>query len=1196
MKQPRKMRLHQIHAAVLVLGFTAFSGRAEVTDLANVPLAKSTDTIVQPNLMFILDDSGSMQWSYMPDSVFFNRYYQKIGYRNHLCNKAYYNPNISYKPPLDAAGNSYPNSSFTAASYDGFVSGAPTVNLSTGFMAWRSSSSGFNPPSGFASDCWNVDDEGDRVECTASSSSSSQLPNTAGAAHYYTYKGSKPGNLGDNSSDDHCKNVTSGAGTNWTKVTVSPSSGPGGTDERENFANWYTYYRTRILAMKSAAGRAFASVDDTYRVGFITINPTCPNGSSSSCSGGVRAAKYLKIDDFSSVHKSDWYSKLYSINPAGGTPLRVALSRVGRHFGGKTDGINSGMPEDPVQFSCQQNFSLLTTDGYWNGSAGQKLNGSSIGNQDNVEADSNRPLFDGNLSGSTNTLADVAMYYYKTDLRPAGSTGSLGTDVSEDNVKNTDTDPAEHQHMTTFTLGLGLNGRMTYDSNYDKATTGDFAKVKSGATGCSWQSASAKCNWPVPAADSPSALDDLWHAAVNGRGKYFSASDAATLAQGLSGALAGMKVKLGSAAASATSSPNITQEENSIFSTSYRTAVWDGEVEAQKIDATNGEVDEAKTWSARTVLNGQVAATSDTRTIYTFDSGTETKLKPFLWDSLSDNDKLYFSNKCSALSQCAALDGSIPANATKQTETNSGKNLVEYLRGRTQYEGTHYRDREYALGDMVNSTPVYVRKPRHSFNDSVTPTYGQFKLDNQNRQAMLYVGANDGMLHAFNADNGTEVWAYVPTAVMPNMYRLADNSYRDNHQYFVDGSPVVMDMYVSGAWKTILVGGFNGGGRGYFALDVTTPGSPKALWEFKVRNPSVTACATILAAAVGATDDCDLGYTFGNPVLTKRKFDGKAVVLVTSGYNNVSPGDGKGYLYVLDVADGKILDKIATGTGTTTSPSGLAKISAYADNFSVDNTALRVYGGDLLGNVWRFDLSGAAGSTTNIAQLKDAAGKAQSITTRPELAEIEGSPVVYIGTGRFLGVSDLSDPATLSPPLPYAYQQSFYAFKDKGINNGTLRDNSGMKQQYLAQTDSLSRTTSNPVAIDWKTDTGWFVDFNPGNTSPGERVNIDPQLVLGTLTVATNIPNPNACSGSGSSYVYQFDHKSGSYVSTSGQVTATKIFNDALTVGFVVIQLANKTVKAIINADDGRKETLGVHTGTGSVSTRRISWRELIQN
>ena len=160
----------------------------------------------------------------------------------------------------------------------------------------------------------------------------------------------------------------------------------------------------------------------------------------------------------------------------------------------------------------------------------------------------------------------------------------------------------------------------------------------------------------------------------------------------------------------------------------------------------------------------------------------------------------------------------------------------------------------------------------------------------------------------------------------PNLFRLADNNYPNNHRYYVDGSPESADVYINGDWRTILVGGLNKGGRGYYALDITDPADPQVLWEF---------CSD---AALCAKSDADLGYTYGNPVITKRPSDGKWVVIFTSGYNNVSPGDGKGYFYVVDAADGTLLNKVGTNVGDTTTPSGLARITGLALNAQTNNT------------------------------------------------------------------------------------------------------------------------------------------------------------------------------------------------------------------------------------------------------------------
>ncbi|MBI2295182.1 MAG: pyrrolo-quinoline quinone, partial [Betaproteobacteria bacterium] len=947
------------------------------------------------------------------------------------------------------------------------------------------------------------------------------------------------------------------------------------TEELQNFANWYSYYRTRMLLMKTASGRAFAPLDDRYRVGFVTINVADDT------------SRYVKIDKFTPTQKNDWYNKFYSITPASGTPLREALSRVGRHYAGVTSGINTMMPDDPVQYSCQQNFALLTTDGYWNNNQGLKLDGTAVLNQDNVNSGfSTRAAgaFDGALSSSSNTLADVAMYYYKTDLRTTGL-------VAKNNVPTSAKDTAAHQHMVTFTLGLGLDGLMTYRADYETATTGDLAKIKNGdASGCSWTTGA--CNWPVPVSGSPSALDDLWHAAVNGRGTYFSAKDPNSLTTGLSGALSAIQIVTGAAASSATSTPNITPTDNFIYSSTYRTVKWDGEVVAEKIDTATGAVIPGVVWSAGAQLNTRVSATSDTRTIHVFDATSATKLKPFQYTNLTAAEQAFFDNKCipADLPQCGSM------NPGDLTQANKGSNLVPWLRGQTKDEGTLYRDRENVLGDTVNAKPAFIGKPSLLYGDAVVPDYASFKAGPAgSRQNVLYIAANDGMLHAFNSDTGAELWAYVPRIVMPDLYKLAANNYDIKHRYYADGSPAPMDVFLGGAWKTILVAGLNSGGRGYYALDVTDPLNPKGLWEV-CADPTGT---------LGCTDkDDNIGFTFGQPIITKRPTDGKWVVIVTSGYNNVTPGDGKGYLFVLDASTGAILDKVDTGVGDTTTPSGFAKIAGFATNFAVDNTTTFIYGGDLLGNVWRFDMSTSGPTRQRIAQLFDGSSppKPQSVTTRPEITRFDaGFNVVYVGTGRLLGGSDLQDPATLSPPENVAYQQTVYAFKDTGADLGNLRLTGNLVQQTLTVIDSVTRSVSaNPV--DWSTQNGWYVDLNPLNDSPGERVNIDTQLVKGVLLVVSNEPNSDACSSGGDSFLYQFDYKDGGYVASApGMVVGTKL-GTALTAGFVVFRLPSGQLKytGIDVAGKkqtgvaGKKQTGGVNPGAGGAIGKRVSWRELI--
>lgn len=1133
------------------------SAQAAVTDIATAPLITSSPQEVKPNLMFILDDSGSMQWTYMPDQA---RNFDVqggtdlddgtgvalYGYRSYQCNGVYYNPAITYTPPVTSAGVSYANSSFTNAWTNGFDQAAGTVNLSTSFRAYTTTDNWFTWYPGPTND-------------------------TAQAAYYYRYTGTETtdaqrryNDTGSTFYQECASPIGSAPGSGvFTRVNVGSTSGPGGTDERTNFANWYSYYRTRMLTMKTSVGQAFKTIGTEYRVGYMSINNAATNS-------------FLNINVFDATQKTTWYSKLYGAVPSGGTGIRQSLSNAGRIYAGTLTSLYGTSVVDPVQYSCQKNFTMLSTDGYWNGAAGVRTDGfTAIGEQDGTEP---RP-FTG--AGTADSLADVAMYYYKTDLRPA----------LENNVLASNDDAATWQHMTTFTLGLGARGSMIYDANYPSSTAGDYFAVKTGATAsatvCTWQAAGSVCNWPAPAADSQTAIDDLWHAAVNGRGRYFSAKDPATLADGLSGALQAIAALTSASATSATSSPNVTEGDNLRFRTSYTSAEWTGQLERRSIDLATGEDSATVAWQAKQLLDANT-----NRRILTFDAGSGNKVKEFLWANLNSAERAFFSlpwisstsTAATPLTQfCASGDACLPAAA--QTAA-AGERLVNFLRGTRVDEGAttdltkYFRQRQAVLGDLVNSRAVYVKRPNRLYTDT---GYADFKAApaQTSRPGTVYVGGNDGMLHAFDADTGAERWAYVPSLVLPTLFKLADKRYSVNHQYYVDGAPTIEDVRFStdGAWHTILVGGLNRGGRGYYALDVTDPTNPRALWEFTNTN---------------------MGYSFGRPEITKLK-NGTWVVLLTSGYNNVVPGDGKGYLYVLNAATGELLNTIATGVGDATTPSGLAQIRAWVDNGAYNNTALRVYGGDLFGNLWRFDVNGDIGAAGTDAQrlvtLAGPGGTLQPITTRPELGRVAEKPVVFVGTGRSLGVTDIYD----------TNRQSIYALKDQlnAISYGSPRAAGSLfvqqtftnstcagSQPFCTAGATIRTSTSN--AVNFNSDNGWFVDLPASR----ERIDSDMQLAFGLIGVASNVPSPTACVVGGSNFVNFIDYRTGGAVqSASGMVS---IGGENLSTGLVFTIVtsgsgagSSSKLTATQCKSDGNCETLPVPDPGGTPAVQRTSWREL---
>jgi type IV pilus assembly protein PilY1 len=952
------------------------------------------------------------------------------------------------------------------------------------------------------------------------------------------------------------------------------------SEEMTNFANWWTYYQTRMQTMKTAASRAFQSIDSRYRVGFITIANQNDTG------------HYLHIAKFDTSQKTAWYSTLFNIFPNTSTPLRSALSTVGRIYAGKSP-LND--KSDPMEYSCQQNFALMTTDGYWNSDADsdvKQIDGvTQIGDMDG--GSTLPPMYEGSTASSA-TLADTAKYYYDTDLRDpslSNCNGALsGVLVCDDNVFVGGDDNNLQQHMTTFTLGLGVDGTLFYTSDYKTAATGDYANLRTAAK-----------SWSVPVADTETAVDDLWHAAVNGKGTYFSAKNPDQLSSGLNEALLSINSRLGAGAAAATSTLNPVAGDNYAYVASYTTVKWTGNLEARSINLTTGVVSGAANWCVENVVSGVCTSPStqvsgqcvtagssaatctgggvfdsialtcsvplpvtcpgtmaakvaaNTRTIYKANA-LGTALEDFTYSNLSATQKAYFDG--TTLSQWSLLDAG-------QKSVAAGTNMIEFLRGQPGYEDRStnpvanrlYRAREATLGDAVESQPAYVGKPYFTYADS---GYSSFVTSNAGRAKTVFLGTNDGMMHAFDATTGIERWAYVPTLAIPNMWKLADKNYSSMHTNYVNGKPVIADIQVAGVWKTILVAGLNGGGRGYFALDISDPASPSLLWE------------------LSSADEPNMGYSFGPPVVTK-KAGGSWVVLLTSGYNNVSPGDGKGYVYIRDAWTGVTMpgSPISTAIGDTTTPSGLAKLTGWLDNPTKDNTATFVYGGDLFGNLWRFDIN--ANSVMNFAVLKDSSGGVQPITTAPELGIINSKRIIYVGTGKYLEISDLTN----------TQQHTIYAMQDPNAALSFVNPRNTLTQQTLTTSGATRTASANAVSFD--TSRGWFVNLPVS----GERVNVDPVLDSGLLIVPSTIPSSTVCAPGGTGWLNYFNYETGN----NKTAIVSQITNSPI-VGVNVFYLPSGqrvvTYVTSTNPTPTAPSAALPQPSTSGFAGKRVTWREYI--
>jgi type IV pilus assembly protein PilY1 len=589
-------------------------------------------------------------------------------------------------------------------------------------------------------------------------------------------------------------------------------------------------------------------------------------------------------------------------------------------------------------------------------------------------------------------------------------------------------------------------------------------------------------------------------------------------------------------------------------------------------------------------MASKVSNASDTRNIKFNLNGTLTN---FTYSALPGSLKQYFESAylSTRLTQWPNYTSGTNSQQTKAV----GSGIVNFLRGQKGLEDRSsnaaedrlFRYRETTLSDITESQPAFIAAPRFNYIDAGFQT---FKNSLAGRAGRIYVGANDGMLHAFNASNGQEVWAFVPTPVIPNLWKLADQDYATSHKNFVNGDPIIGEICVaactsdSAVWKTILVAGLSGGGRGYYALDITNPDSPSLLWEYTAQQNS------------------NLGYSFGSPVITKLNDNLNTwVVLISTGYNNGSKdndgvtannpvGNGVGSLIVLNASTGDPVRIMSTGVGTPTTPSGLSPINIFVENISKNNIATYAYGGDLLGNLWRFDIN--TGSVVNIATLKGPNGLSQPITTIPELTKINKKRVLLVGTGKYLELADLTN----------TERQSLYAIKDDDITSSLGNPRGALIAQTIQQNGD-SRVAST-AAVDFNTSLGWLVDF----PDAGERMNIDPALRNGVLVAPTIVPQSSSCSPGGYGWFNYFDYKTGGGLNVTGNVVSEKLNSPAVGYNFVyspdgritttVVEADNPTPHLLQNPDplneneSGARETIMNKNENGTYG-RKYIWREL---
>lgn len=512
------------------------------------------------------------------------------------------------------------------------------------------------------------------------------------------------------------------------------------------------------------------------------------------------------------------------------------------------------------------------------------------------------------------------------------------------------------------------------------------------------------------------------------------------------------------------------------------------------------------------------------------------------------------------------------------TPTSLTTGVINFIRGDRNGEGSTYRLRSHVLGDIINAEPLVVNYP-----GDVT---------------ILFQGANDGMLHVVDGrtdssvvTRGQELWAYVPRLVHANLADLASPSY--THRYYVDGTPAAAELTGVTGTPRILVGGLGKGGRGYYALDITDYAAAtqadavsKVKWEFSPTN---------------------MGYSFGTPLFVRTAAGWR--VLVTSGYDNGTAvgGDGQGYVWVLDPVTGTVLATITTGVGTAANPSGLAHLSRLA-NTAPDDLVRYVYGGDLLGNVWRFDLD--TNTVAKVAALTDVGGVAQPVTAPLEVGPVSGSATkffVYAGTGRYFSDDDV--PGSATPNTWATQRQTVYGLIDdttvatptmpnlRGSNGGTCPTGGG-NGDLVCQSLTYGTTTYQATAhaMDPATKRGWYVDLPTDTRLTHGRVYGKPALTRrGTLALTVNIPTNTLCEPGGRSWFFGLWGGNGGavpkLVGGTQYYDSGSFLGNALASRVVVISASGGT-KGQIRLSDKTIKTVDIpEPETSSVNWKRIYWR-----
>jgi len=662
-----------------------------------------------------------------------------------------------------------------------------------------------------------------------------------------------------------------------------------------------------------------------------------------------------------------------------------------------------------------------------------------------------------------------------------------------------------------------------------------------------------------------------------------------------------------------------------LYQAQFSSVDWSGSLSAFAIDNDDGTIIEPAAW---TEIIPPFVNSSSGRSLHLFTmvdkSGTPTAIE---FDDTDDD-----------------LSAAVGGGSTT-AEIATGDLIINYVSGDQSKEesgtpGGLFRDRTTLLGDIVNSSPISAANTDFVFNNLPTPegtsydAYVNAKTSyftatvagEEETFSIIYVGANDGMLHAFKDTEdtspsvaGTEIFGYVPSAVHSNLADLTDPNY--SHRFYVDATPNVSDIYdfTAGKWITMLAGTLGYGGRQIYALDVSDPlnfSTGDVMWEYD------------------SSDNSELGHVMAAPAIVRLN-NGAWGVVVGNGYNSASQ---KAQLIILNAETGALIKQIDTDIGSSGSPNGLAR--PFMLDTDGDRIADFAYAGDLKGNMWKFDLTGSNTSQWDVAYKQgstpeplytasddeDTSGTGddtpQAITTRPVLVNHpDGGYVVLFGTGKYLETDD-----NIIAPDPQT--QTFYGIRDNGVEVSSsgltnLKQQSILSEQDIIDDNGTPADTSDDTVVntirvvsdnvvDYTNFDGWYLELvSPVNGEQAERVISNPLVRFGRVIFPTFIPSAN-CEDGGATTLMELDAVSGArlensvfdvnddgvidsndFASYSGnQVPGSGIFIPASLASPAVVSAEDASVEFKLSSGMSGEVTT-TRESTGSIFTGRQSWRQL---